>query len=132
MNFSHDPKLNALVARVEAGARLSFTDGLDFTSAQQAEAQAKVSLLLARDGHKLNTIAAVFLPITALASIFSMTLRSGLETWFSPWLFWVIVGAGVLLGFTMKARVAPTEQPVELVTPSVKTRRAFIRASAEA
>ncbi len=91
-------------------------DGLDFTSAQQAEAQAKVSLLLARDGHKLNTIAAVFLPITALASIFSMTLRSGLETWFSPWLFWVIVGAGVLLGFTMKARVAPREQPVEPIT----------------
>lgn len=82
-------------------------DGLDFTSAQQAEAQAKVSLELARDGHKLNTIAAVFLPITALASIFSMTLRSGLETWFSPWLFWVIVAAGVGLGFTMKARLKP-------------------------
>ena len=46
-----------------------------------------------------------------------MTLRSGLETWFSPWLFWVIVSAGVLLGFTMKARVAPSEQPVEPVTP---------------
>ncbi|MDP1829579.1 MAG: hypothetical protein Q8L48_40305 [Archangium sp.] len=82
-------------------------DGLDFTSAQQAEAQAKVSLELARDGHKLNTIAAVFLPITALASIFSMTLRSGLETWFSPWLFWLIVAAGVALGLTMKARLKP-------------------------
>ncbi|MDP2269123.1 MAG: CorA family divalent cation transporter [Archangium sp.] len=107
-------------------------DGLDYTSAQQAEAQSKVSLQLARDGHKLNTIAAVFLPITALASIFSMTLRSGLETWFSPWLFWVIVGAGVALGFTMKARVAPSEQPVEPVTPPVKTRRALVRVSAEA
>lgn len=102
--------------------------GLDFTSAQQAEAQSKVSLQLARDGHKLNTIAAVFLPITALASIFSMTLRSGLETWFSPWFFWVIVGAGVLLGFTLKARVAPAEQPVE----PVKARRALVRVGAEA
>jgi hypothetical protein len=82
-------------------------DGLDFTSAQQAEAQSKVSLQLARDGHKLNTIAAVFLPITELASIFSMTLRSGLETWGSPGLFWVIVAAGVALGLTMRARIAP-------------------------
>ncbi len=80
-------------------------DALEFTTAQQAEAQAKVSLELARDGHKLNTIAAVFLPITALASIFSMTLRSGLETWASPWLFWVIVAGGVALGWRMNARL---------------------------
>ena len=80
-------------------------DALDFTTAQQAEAQAKVSLELARDGHKLNTIAAVFLPITALASIFSMTLRSGLETWASPWLFWLIVAGGVALGWRMNARL---------------------------
>ncbi len=85
-------------------------DGLDFTSAQQAEAQAKVSIELARDSHKLNTIAAVFLPITALASIFSMTLQSGLETWHSPWLFWFIVAAGVALGLTMKARVEPDQK----------------------
>ncbi len=83
-------------------------DGLDFTSAQQAEAQAKVSLQLAKDSHKLNTIAAVFLPITALASIFSMTLHSGLES-APPWLFWMIVVAGVALGFTMKARLEGTE-----------------------
>ena len=86
-------------------------DGLDFTSAQQAEAQAKVSLQLAREGHKLNTIAAVFLPITALASIFSMTLRSGLERWFSPWLFWFIVAAGVALGMTMKAQLGLSPHP---------------------
>lgn len=83
-------------------------DGLDFTSAEQAEAQARLSIQLARDSHKLNTIAAVFLPITALASIFSMTLQSGLETWASPWLFWLIVAAGVALGLTMKARMEPT------------------------
>jgi hypothetical protein len=104
-------------------------DGLDFTSAQQAEAQAKVSIQLARDGHKLNTIAAVFLPITALASIFSMTLRSGLENWYSPWLFWVIVAAGVALGFTMKARIEP-EAPAAPPEPEPARRRVTARGSA--
>ncbi len=94
---------------VERGAELVVTEarhGLEYTSARQSEAQATVSLELARESHKLNTIAAVFLPITALASIFSMTLRSGLESWQSPGLFWIIVAAGVALGFAMKSRLS--------------------------
>lgn len=94
---------------VERGAELVLSearDGLDFTSARQAEAQAALSLELARDGHKLNVITAVFLPITALASIFSMTLHSGLETVGEPWLFWLIVLAGVALGFGMRGTLA--------------------------
>lgn len=85
-------------------------DGIDFTSARQAEQQAALSLELARESHKVNTIAAVFLPITALASIFSMTLHSGLEDVLSPWLFWVIVAAGVALGFTMLSRLSRREE----------------------
>ncbi len=90
-------------------------DGIDFTSAQKAEQQARLSLELARESHKVNTIAAVFLPITALASIFSMTLRSGLEAWLSPWLFWLIVAGGVALGLAMRARLSrhPVGRPDE-------------------
>lgn len=90
---------------VERGAELLVSearDGLDFTSARQAEQQAALSLELARDSHKLNVITAVFLPITALASIFSMTLHSGLEGLGEPWIFWVIVAAGVGLGLAMR------------------------------
>lgn len=88
-------------------------DALNFVAAQKAEAQAASSLELARESHRLNVVTAVFLPITALASIFSMTMRSGLEAWGAPWTFWVVVAAGVLLGLFMRARLRP---PVSAVT----------------
>jgi hypothetical protein len=84
---------------------LEARDAIDFVTARQAETQAALSLELARESHKLNVIAAVFLPITALASIFSMTLKSGLEGWGS-WLFWLIVAAGVSLGLYMRSRLS--------------------------
>jgi CorA-like Mg2+ transporter protein len=80
-------------------------DGLDYTAARQAEDQAAVSLELARQSHKLNVITAVFLPITALASVFSMTLHSGLEGLAAPWVFWGVVAAGVSLGLVLRARL---------------------------
>jgi hypothetical protein len=80
-------------------------DGLEFTSAQQAESQSRMSVELARDSHKLNTLAAVFLPISAVTSIFSMTLHSGLEG-SPPWFFWLLVGGGAALGFVLKRRLA--------------------------
>lgn len=90
---------------------LEARDAIDFVTARQAEAQAAVSLELARESHKLNVIAAVFLPITALASIFSMTLKSGLESW-GTWLFWLIVAAGIGIGVYMRSRLSPrVDQP---------------------
>lgn len=82
-------------------------DGLGFTAARQAEEQAARSSELARQSNKLNAIAAVFLPITALASVFSMTLSSGLETWAAPFAFWGVVAAGLALGLGVRARLAP-------------------------
>lgn len=88
---------------------LEARDAIDFVTARQAEAQAAHSLELARESHRLNIITAVFLPITALASIFSMTLRSGLENWNAPWLFWGIVLAGVTFGLFMRSKLAPPQ-----------------------
>lgn len=82
-------------------------DALDFVAAQKAETQAQHSLELARESHRLNVVTAVFLPITALASIFSMTMRSGLETWGAPWTFWGVVAGGVVLGLFMRSRLRP-------------------------
>jgi Mg2+ and Co2+ transporter CorA len=90
---------------------LEARDAIDFITAQKAEAQAAVSLELAREGHKLNVITAVFLPITALASVFSMTLRSGLETWGEPWVFWGVVAAGVALALFMRSRLSTPAPP---------------------
>jgi len=88
---------------------LEARDAIDFVTARQAEAQSAHSLELAKESHRLNIITAVFLPITALASIFSMTLRSGLESWNAPWLFWGIVLAGVAFGLFMRSRLTPPQ-----------------------
>jgi len=88
---------------------LEARDAIDFVTARQAEAQSAHSLALAKESHRLNLTPPVFLPITALASIFSMTLRSGLENWNAPWLFWGIVLAGVTFGLFMRSKLSPPE-----------------------
>lgn len=96
-------------------------DAIDFIAAQKAEAQAATSVELSRESHKLNVVAAVFLPMTALASIFSMTLHSGLEGVGSPWLFWLVVGLGVVLGGVMRGRLSlPGHSPVARQPEQVK------------
>ncbi|MDX2010212.1 MAG: CorA family divalent cation transporter [Myxococcaceae bacterium] len=93
-------------------------DAIDFVTAQKAEAQAAVSLDLARASHSLNVVAAVFLPMTALASIFGMELRSGLEAVSGPWLFWGVVVAGLGLGLVMRRRLSRFEdEPRPTATP---------------
>lgn len=93
-------ELERAIDLVTAEAR----DAIDFITAQKAEAQAAASAELSRESHKLNVVTAVFLPITALASIFSMTLKSGLES-AAPWLFWSIVALGVGIGLVMRGRL---------------------------
>lgn len=109
---------------------LEARDAIDFITAQKAEAQAALSVELARESHKLNVVAAIFLPMTALASIFSMTLKSGLEG-VAPWLFWTVVGSGVLLGLVMRSRLKLVETPAP--APSARREaREFVTGVAEA
>ena len=49
---------------------------------------------------KLNTVAAVFLPLTAVGGIFGMNLVSGLEA--SSWAFWAIFAGGLLVGLVLR------------------------------
>jgi hypothetical protein len=61
---------------------------------------------IAATGHRLNLLAAIFLPVTALCAIFGMNLAHGLE-WLGPILFWgltvVTLGiGGVLLAWTRR------------------------------
>lgn len=86
-------------------------DGLDYTVARRAEEQAALSLKLSQHSNKLNVIAAVFLPITALTSIFSMTLRSGLEGFADPYVFWSVVGFGAALALTLERTLNKVETP---------------------
>lgn len=100
--------LRDLAGDVERTAEIAHADaksGLEFAIAHQAEEQSRMTQHIARSSHKLNLIAALFLPITALASIFGMTLPHGLEGKYSPFLFWALLGVAFLVGLIVRAGV---------------------------
>src|SRR5258705_279200 len=66
-------------------------NGLDFTIAHQAERQAEQAHGMAVAGYRLNLLAALFVPITALGSVFGMHLAHGLDAWATPAHFWGVV-----------------------------------------
>lgn len=83
----------------ERNAELLLQDaqfGLDFIAAKQAEAHAVQAESQARAAHKLNLLAALFLPLTTLASIFGMSAPIPGES--STALFWVVCAIGAALG----------------------------------
>ena len=85
---------------IERASELIATDAknaLDYSLAKQAEEQSRLSDELTRVAHRMNLLAALFLPLTAVTSVFGMNLPSGLEK-ASRSLFWSIIVFGVLLG----------------------------------
>lgn len=81
-------------------------NGLDYTVASRAELQSERSYEMAASAHRLNLLAAVFFPITAISSIFGMNIASGLETVPGRWLFWVVLGVGFLSGLILSRMIA--------------------------
>lgn len=75
-------------------------NGLDFSIARKGEEQAVFSQQAARAGHRLNILAAVFFPLTALSGFFGMNLTSGLEQ-SPPFAFWLVLFVGIMLGIFM-------------------------------
>jgi Mg2+ and Co2+ transporter CorA len=89
-------------ASVERNAELLLQDaqfGLNFTVAKQAEAQAETARQMGITAHRLNVLAAVFLPLTALASVFGMEIHSGLAD--RPAFFAIICAAGIGIGLVL-------------------------------
>lgn len=70
---------------------------LDFLMAKKSEEQAEQSARIAATGHRLNLLAAVFLPVTALGAVFGMNLAHGLEG-AGPALFWLVAGGAMASG----------------------------------
>lgn len=88
------------VARTPELLQTDARDALDFHIAKQGEIQSTLSRDLAQAGHRLNVMACVFLPLAAIASVFGMNLKHGLEA--SPvWVFWLVLAGGILLGVTL-------------------------------
>ena len=73
-------------------------NALDFYMAKKAEEQANIGMQAVQTGHRLNILAAIFFPLTAIASIFGMNLRHGFEG--APiGTFWGVFLFGLILGF---------------------------------
>lgn len=76
-------------------------NALDFKIAQRAEEQTRLSNEAVVSGHRLNVLAAVFLPLTAIASIFGMNVNNGLAD--TPvTLFWLVALMAVGLGLLVR------------------------------
>ncbi len=94
----------AEIDRTTELVQLDARNALDFSIARQAEQQAAAGRAQARAGHRLNLLAAIFFPLTAVGSVLGMNLTSGLES-SHPLLFWAVFAGGLLLGLIVKALV---------------------------
>ncbi|MFN7140134.1 MAG: CorA family divalent cation transporter [Limisphaerales bacterium] len=110
-----------LIARDKAGdlertIELLHTDaqhGMEFMIAKQSEEQARQAHQLVVTGHRLNLLVALFLPLTAIGSMFGMNMVHGLEEWNAPWMFWTLLVVSILGGLLLLAVIAsrPKVQP---------------------
>jgi hypothetical protein len=78
------------------------TAALQYAVARQAEEQTRAALTLAQAGHRLNLLAALALPLMAVASVFGMNLPSGAER-LGTTAFWAVVGGSLALGVAVWA-----------------------------
>lgn len=80
--------------------------GLDYTTAKRAEEQAELSDHIARSSHKLNLLAALTLPMSAIGALFGVNLQHGFETKHAPWLFWAFVVLSFVVGWLVRGWIA--------------------------
>lgn len=83
-------------------------NALDYQIARGNEESARLANEAAKSGQRLNIIAAITLPITALSGVFGMNLPSGLEN-APPMLFWGVFGVGAAFGVTLSLVLARTK-----------------------
>lgn len=88
-------------------------EGLDYTIARRAEEQSRDAQHMLEAAHRLNMIAAVFLPVTAVATLLGMNLSHGLESWPAPLTFWVILSLCFVMGLWIKSSMPrpPAREP---------------------
>jgi Mg2+ and Co2+ transporter CorA len=84
-------------------------NALDYIEAKQAEEQTALARRATEAQHRLNMVAALFLPITAVGSVLGMNLHNGFED-AGPATFWVVCIAAFATGFIVRALVTRGEQ----------------------
>lgn len=98
------------VVELERGIELVVADaksGMEFTLAEAASQQALAADVANHEARRLNRLAAFFFPLATLVAVFGMNPPD--TVWRNPG-FWVVLGAGVLLGFFVHALVASSRK----------------------
>ncbi|MCH2174448.1 MAG: CorA family divalent cation transporter [Lentisphaeria bacterium] len=93
--------------RISDILRIDVRNAADYSMAKQAEEQSRKSDEISLSAHKLNMLVATFLPVTAIAAIFGMNLKTGLEHFNSPFLFWGLMLCSMAIGFIVKGFLTP-------------------------
>ncbi len=94
-------------AATERTAELLLQDaqfGLNFIAAKQAETQAHEAKSQAVAAHKLNMLAAFFLPLSTVASLYGMGVA--LPGYSTPGMFWLLCAAGLAVGVGISLSLA--------------------------
>lgn len=100
--------LRDLAGEIERTAELVVTDAknaLDYLEAKAAEEQAGFAKKAAEAQHRLNLLAAMFFPITAIGSVLGIELTKGLEDQ-GAWLFWSIVVSALVIGVLVRGSIS--------------------------
>jgi hypothetical protein len=85
---------------------------IQYRTAREAEEQAQLSRQALQASHRLNILAALFFPLTAIASLFGMNFSHGMNQ-NSPAIFWLVCVISVSLGFFLKGWVLATPKTKE-------------------
>lgn len=87
---------------------------IQYRTVREAEEQSRLTAETLRASHRLNALAAWFLPLTALTGIFSMNIAREFDGASIAW-FIAIVSLAITLGFTLKSWVlAEPSRPPKL------------------
>lgn len=80
-------------------------NALDYRIAQRAEEQTRLSMTSVEAEHRLNILAAIFFPLTALSCLFGMNVASSLGNNFTL-TFWTITITSVVIGLWVRRWVS--------------------------
>lgn len=84
-------------------------NALDYLEAKAAEEQTRLARRATAAQHRLNLIAALFLPVTAVGAVLGMNLTNGLEGQ-NALTFWLVSAAAFGTGFWVRSSVTREER----------------------
>ncbi len=98
----HAYRLERTTELLASDARAS----LDVATLRRAEQQAANNAAMARSAHRMNLLAAIFLPLATLCTIFGVDMSHPLRQTASLLPFYLIVGLGMTLGLAIAVFVS--------------------------